>query len=162
MKPSHRKDVIIARVIFGIICIAIIAIISAIVVVVASHKKPVEEANTETQTESDVEPETEQTPVYIPNDTEVIEAEIFYKTTAGVNMRQEPSTDAAVVTVLPEGFEVKYISEDNGWTQVEYEGQVGYVSSEFLVPVEAQGEDLNTDEMGTPESEESSVESEQN
>ena len=50
MKPSHRKDVIIARIIFAGICIALIAVIAAIIVVIASHRKPdVKETQTHTE-----------------------------------------------------------------------------------------------------------------
>ena len=135
MKPSHRKDVIIARIIFAGICIALIAVIAAIIVVIASHRKP-DVKETQTQTESQTNAG-DDVSAYVPGETQTVEQVIYYKTTASVNMRQEPNTEAAVVTVLPEGFEVKYISEDNDWTQVEYEGQTGYVSSDFLVPVQA-------------------------
>ena len=118
MKPSHRKDVIIARIIFAGICIALIAVIAAIIVVIASHRKP-DVKETQTQTESQTNAG-DDVSAYVPGETQTVEQVIYYKTTAGVNMRQEPNTEAAVVTVLPEGFEVKYISEDHGWTQVEY------------------------------------------
>ena len=46
MKPSHRKDVIIARIIFAFICIVLIAIIVSIVILISSNikkdKKPEE------------------------------------------------------------------------------------------------------------------------
>lgn len=128
MKPSHRKDVIIARIIFAVICVAIIGVFASIIVVIASHSK----SNTkepETQTESQTDDKNNS---YVPNDTQTVDTDIYYKTTASVNLRQEPNTESAVVTTLPENVDVKYISEDNGWTQVEYEGQNGYVKSDFL------------------------------
>ena len=43
MKPSHRKDVIIARVIFAFICIALIAIIVSVIILISSHTKKKQE-----------------------------------------------------------------------------------------------------------------------
>ena len=39
MKPSHRKDVIIARIIFAVMCLALVAIIAAVAVTISSHRK---------------------------------------------------------------------------------------------------------------------------
>ena len=39
MKPSHRKDVIIARIIFAFMCLALVVIIAAVIMTVSSHRK---------------------------------------------------------------------------------------------------------------------------
>lgn len=162
MRRNRRKDVIIARIIFAAICVAIIAVIAAIIVVIASHNKKTPEKNTETQTESQSEAGgDEDVPAYIPNETETVDQEIFYKTTAGVNLRKEPSTDASIVTVLPENAQVRYISEDNEWTEVEYEGNTGFVSSQFLEPVaqavEPESETEPESEASAPKQEEKNI-----
>ena len=68
MKPSHRKDVIIARIIFAGICIALIAVIAAIIVVIASHRKPdVKETQTESQTNAG-----DDVSAYVPGETQTV------------------------------------------------------------------------------------------
>lgn len=51
----------------------------------------------------------------------------------GLNVRMEPSTDAGVYGVLPAGDQVEVISVgDDGWACVDYEGQDGYVSMDYV------------------------------
>lgn len=57
------------------------------------------------------------------------EAQVF---SDQVNMREEPNTDAAVVTNLPIGQVVKIIEEVNDWSLVEYDGMRGYIRSDLL------------------------------
>lgn len=58
-------------------------------------------------------------------------------TTDVLNMRSEASTNSDVVTKLKKNDELKVIEEtkdDNGatWVKVDFNGQVGFVSKEFL------------------------------
>lgn len=58
-------------------------------------------------------------------------------TTDVLNMRSEASTNSDVVTKLKKDDELKVIEEtkdDNGttWVKVDFNGQVGFVSKEFL------------------------------
>ncbi len=51
----------------------------------------------------------------------------------GLNVRMEPSTDAGVYGVLPAGEQVEVISVgEDGWACVDYEGQDGYVSMDYV------------------------------
>jgi cell wall-associated NlpC family hydrolase len=56
----------------------------------------------------------------------------------GLNLREGASTDAAVLTVIPEGASVTVyaseIADDSGtlWSQVDYDGTSGYAASAFL------------------------------
>ena len=60
MKTTHRKDVIMARVIFAAICLALIAIITTFIVIgVNASKKSKGNKQTETQTEIQTEPQTQ-------------------------------------------------------------------------------------------------------
>ena len=134
MKKSHRKDVIIARIIFAAMCVALIAIIIGLVMLVRAHKsdkatQQMEETQTQTQSEKlmpdVVEPETQtQTP-------EVVEMSYMW-TTDGVNLRSEPNTDSAVVTVLGVGTQVRMIGEEDGWVKVSFNDQEGYIRADFL------------------------------
>ena len=58
-------------------------------------------------------------------------------TTDILNLRSEASTNSSIVTKLKKDDELKVIEEtkdDNGttWVKVDYNGQVGFVSKEFL------------------------------
>lgn len=51
----------------------------------------------------------------------------------GLNVRMEPSTEAGVYGVLPAGDQVEVISvSEDGWACVDYEGQDGYVSMDYV------------------------------
>lgn len=148
MRRRRRRDVMIARIIFAVICVAIIAVIASVIIVIASrNKKKDEVVDTETQVEqvTEIESEVEEIPTYIPNDTQIIEQESFVVTTDAVRLRKEPSTEATALLLLENGTKLKYISEDNGWTEVEMEdGTHGYVKSDYVEAVE----------LETPEAEE--------
>ncbi len=134
MKKSHRKDVIIARIIFAAMCVALIAIVIGLVMLVRAHKsdkatQQMEQTQTQTQSENlmpdVVEPETQ------TQGEEVVEMTYMW-TTDGVNLRSEPSTDSAVVTVLGVGTQVRMIGEEDGWVKVSFNDQEGYIRADFL------------------------------
>lgn len=134
MKKSHRKDVIIARIIFAAMCVALVAIIIGLVMLVRAHKsdkatQQMEQTQTQTQSEEwvpdVVEPETQ------TQTQEVVEMTYMW-TTDGVNLRSEPNTDSAVVTVLGVGTQVRMIGEEDGWVKVSFNDQEGYIRADFL------------------------------
>ena len=134
MKKSHRKDVIIARIIFAAMCVALVAIIIGLVMLVRTHKsdkatQQMEQTQTQTQSEEwvpdVVEPETQ------TQTSEVVEMTYMW-TTDGVNLRSEPNTDSAVVTVLGVGTQVRMIGEEDGWVKVSFNDQEGYIRADFL------------------------------
>lgn len=133
MKPSHRKDVIIARIIFLAICIALISVIAAVIfVIVSKHSGGPDEQEpaavvSESQTTTD-----DNTYVVGGQDTENIVQDVYVITTGSVNLREQGNKDAKILAILKEGTQLKLLSEDNGWTQVDYNGQTGYVSSEYV------------------------------
>ena len=113
MKASHRKDVIIARIIFAIICAALLAGIISLIVWL--HGRNAGKNQT---------PETEQ-----PLDED---GQSVWTSTDGVNFRAEPNTDSEILTVLVTGTKLTLLGEENGWVQAEYNGQKGYVSSDYV------------------------------
>lgn len=137
MKKSHRKDVMIARIIFAAMCIALVAIVIGVVMLVRSHKSDKTSASqmTQTQTQSQMQDLTPDDVIDIPetqtDGTEVDEMTYMW-TTDGVNMRSEPNTDSAVITVLELGTQVRMIGEENGWIKVSYNDQEGYIRADFL------------------------------
>lgn len=138
MKKSHRRDVLIARIIFAVILLLLIAAIAIPVSKALSKRTPSKEAETQTETE------TQQYFVIDPNQETVDEPEteteelltITVQTTKRINFRTEPNTDCEVITVLPAGTTLILQGEADGWAQVLYDDQVGYVSTDYIVEVE--------------------------
>jgi uncharacterized protein YgiM (DUF1202 family) len=138
MKKSHRRDVIIARIIFAVFLIVLIAAITMFVRYALARWVPKTPANTETQTET----ETQQYFVIDPNQPETQEPEaetqvaVMVQTTRRVNLRTEPNTDCEVVTVLESGTTLELQEESDGWALVDYDGQTGYVSTDYITAIE--------------------------
>ena len=136
MKASHRKDVIIARLIFAAICLFLIALIATIVITVNSkggkkkeQDKVQQNAVSESETDSAGDSDTEIGAIYLPQQTTEGTEKTYVTTTSSVNMREKPDKNANIVTVIAQ---LEFVSEDNGWTQVIFQGQTGYVSSDYV------------------------------
>ncbi|MGL4913170.1 MAG: SH3 domain-containing protein [Romboutsia sp.] len=50
----------------------------------------------------------------------------------GVNFRKGPSTSYSSIGKLNKGNKVGFISESNGWAKISYNGNIGYMSSQYL------------------------------
>ena len=133
MKKSHRQDVMIARIIFAAMCIALIAIIAGVVMLVRAHRsKPTPNQVTQ-QTQSQMQDTTRNDVIDVPDTQDTQVAEMTYMwTTDGVNLRSEPNTDCDVVTILEMGTQVRMIGEEDGWVKVSYNDQEGYIRADFL------------------------------
>lgn len=55
-----------------------------------------------------------------------------YETTANVNLREGASTNHEVITVIPQGEKVTYLSTSGTWFEVKYGDQTGFVRSDYL------------------------------
>lgn len=139
MKASHRKDVIIARLIFAAICLFLIALIATIVITVNSkggkkkeQDKVQQNAVSESETDSASDSDTEIGAIYLPQQTTEGTEKTYVTTTSSVNMREKPDKNANIVTVIAQDVKLEFVSEDNGWTQVIFQGQTGYVSSDYV------------------------------
>ena len=49
-----------------------------------------------------------------------------------VNFRSGPSTSAGIIASLEKGTEVELVSSEGGWCQIIYDGQMGYVSADYV------------------------------
>lgn len=58
--------------------------------------------------------------------------EVFVKTRDSVRFREEPSTDAGVISTLPKGARVEVLLRGEEWTMVRYKDETGYVMSRYL------------------------------
>lgn len=141
MKKSHRKDVIIARIIFAAMCIALVAIIIGVVMLVRAHRsdKTTDTQPQQTQSESQI-PDLNLDDVIDVPDTQPADTEdlviTYMRTTDGVNLRSEPNTDCAIITVLEQGTQVRMLGEEDGWVKVSYNDQEGYIRADLLTSEE--------------------------
>jgi len=136
-KSKHfRKDVILARVIFGILCIVIgVAIgfgVSALSKALNDGKdeetQPQHKEEYEVPEIEDTEEETEPQPVEI--------VVVYAKTKAKVNMRVEPNTNCTVLASVPAGTKTQLVEEVNGWYKVIYNDTEGYIRADYIELVE--------------------------
>ena len=135
MKASHRKDVIIARLIFAAICLFLIALIATIVITITSKgdkKKEQDKTQQNVASESEADSDTEIGAIYLPQQTTEGTEKTYVTTTSSVNMREKPDKNANIVTVIAQDVKLEFVSEDNGWAQVIFQGQTGYVSSDYV------------------------------
>lgn len=56
-------------------------------------------------------------------------------TTADLNIRSGPSTSEDIVGMAPYGSILAYVAEKDGWYQVKYQGQLGWVASWLVIPL---------------------------
>ena len=137
MKASHRKDVIIARLIFAAMCLFLIAIIAVIVINVTSkNSKKSEQGNAKQNAVSEnvkeSENDTELESAYLPQQTTENTEKNYVTTTSSINMREQADKNAKIITVIGPDVKLEFVSEDNGWTQVVFQGQTGYVCSDYV------------------------------
>lgn len=63
---------------------------------------------------------------------EIVEEGFVYITSAlGLNMREEPNTNAKILATIPYATKIPVLEEAEGWIKTGYEEQEGWVSSEF-------------------------------
>lgn len=55
-----------------------------------------------------------------------------YSTTANLNLRSQASTKGKVLTTIPKGKSVSYVSKHGSWLKVKYGSKTGYVSSKYI------------------------------
>ena len=72
------------------------------------------------------------------------------KTNTNVNFRSGAGTNYSIIATLSKGTVVDVISEKSGWTQVKYNGKVGYISSTYLDNINS-GSNSNSSQSITKE-----------
>lgn len=55
-----------------------------------------------------------------------------YTTTSNLNLRKSASTSSSILTTIPNGKEIIYLSTYGSWYKVSYNGIIGYVSSDYV------------------------------
>ncbi|CAM4406416.1 peptidase M23 [Bacillus manliponensis] len=56
----------------------------------------------------------------------------YYIKASALNVRSGAGTNYRVMGALPKGTKVQVLSEQNGWSEINYNGKKGYISSKFL------------------------------
>ena len=137
-KSKHfRKDVIMARIIFAVLCILIGVLIWMGVNALLGSGEDNNPPETETQSETIYIPPVEETePVTEPQTEETVEIVRYAKTTAQVRMRKEPNTTCEVILSVPANTKTDLIEEADGWYKVSYNGREGYIRADYIEVVE--------------------------
>lgn len=73
-----------------------------------------------------------------------------------LNLRSNTSTNSSILAVLHKGDKLKVLDESVGWTKVEFNGQVGFVSTRLIKDVGSSNNSNNTINETSYESESSS------
>lgn len=72
-------------------------------------------------------------------------------TTAGINLRDAPSSSGHVLSVIPKGAQLELSGAcEQGWCPAEYAGVSGYVSQAYLQDVQGQAVETNANEPQSP------------
>ncbi len=60
------------------------------------------------------------------------EKSVYVNADGGLKMRKDASANSAVLAVIPNGTKLTVLDERDGWYKVEYNGQTGWVSKDFV------------------------------
>lgn len=125
MKHSKhfRKDVVIARLIFCVICAVILGLVTSGVTTLLENKKDSEtedfvSESTILGTESEKE-----------TDTQLEEHYVIAR--VNVKLRTEPNTDCEVITTVSGGDRLLLLEEHGDWYKVLYREKEGFISAEY-------------------------------
>ncbi len=98
-----------------------------------SEEESSEETAEEDEQTADASEETEETADEAVDTGEATAENRTTRVTDSVNVRSEASSDSSRVALAYQGESVTVIeSYENGWSKIEYNGQTGYVMSEYL------------------------------
>ena len=76
---------------------------------------------------------------YIGNEEDETVKENKQVTASSLNFRKGPGTNYEVIRGLSKGTKVGVISEINGWSKINHNGTIGYVSSKYLGTINSEG-----------------------
>lgn len=138
-KKSHRKDVIIARGIFAVVCLVFIVIIVAAAVRIRDNYVKTHQDTQDSQTQDSAGESVNPALPPVTGEPVTESEEEFVKilwTSTNVNLRSEPNTSSEVITVLAQGARLEFLGEEEGWVKVSFFGQEGYVSTDYVTDEE--------------------------
>jgi N-acetylmuramoyl-L-alanine amidase len=71
-------------------------------------------------------------------------------TTSNLNLREQPSGNSTVITVISKGTEMKKGTEENGWAQVKVGDTIGYVSTQYIGDTKPEEKPVEQNATQTP------------
>lgn len=150
------KKSTINKILFGVIAFLIVAIcvlITQIVTrpryintqeaettVIAEAESIVDVSSTEEDSEEfQTQQDTQASDSAITDDSVITDDQTMHgKTSSLVNIRDAASEDARVIDTVEEGTEFEILEIlDNGWTKIIYDGQEAYISSAYVILIQA-------------------------
>ena len=150
-KSKHfRKDVIIARVIAGVLVILfVLLIVLGISVVTKSSGNNKDTQNTQNtqntqstqitpDTSIDVVPETEsqlelEQVTEVESESESVSNDkVYVISTSQIRLRKEPNTECTTIVLIDSGVKMEVLETLDGWYKVFYDGSEGYVSATYV------------------------------
>lgn len=115
------------RILIGLLCLVFLF---AVIRFIKPGKDKPDETTPVTTTEMSVPENTTSAPETMAPTTPAA----VYKTSTVLNVRSEPSTSASKLGQLPADTVVEYVrAHDDEWAVITYNGQDGYVASQYLV-----------------------------
>lgn len=142
-----RKDVVIARIIFAMICIVIGVLIGMGISALMKHEGGNKDTQAENTQTTNTQLETEHNTQQVEDtqntevDSETGESEMtetlvsYVVTTAEIRLREAPNTDCATLANLSVETKLLLLETLDGWYKVSYEGVEGYISAEYATIV---------------------------
>ena len=155
-KSKHfRKDVIMARVIAGVLVIVLIVLLVLAVSILTkssgnnkdtqnthntqstenTQKEELDvDISTEYETESEFETESESEPESeSESESDSVSTDKTYViTTSQIRLRKEPNTECATIELLEPDVKLEVLEKLDGWYKVSHNGQEGYVSATYV------------------------------
>ena len=80
------------------------------------------------------------------NEEPLYRAVVYSDNGGSVRMRKSPSTSASVITEIKPGEEVEVTDVLNGWSEIVYLKQKGYMMSKYLKEIGAVDDDIPFDD----------------
>lgn len=152
MKRSKhfRKDVVMARIIFCVICAVILGFVTTGVTTLLENKKDSETKDSETEhfvSESTIL-DTEiasQTEAETQSESQIQEQYVI--ATVNVKLRKEPNTNCEVIAMVSGAQRLLLLEEQTGWYKVLYQDKEGFISTDYarkeVVEQETEGGEKN-------------------
>lgn len=152
MKSKHfRKDVIMARIIFGLLCIGLVTLLVLAGVWISKNLDETEKKdpnpgsqlsqNSEQESESESVSESESESESVSeseSESQNEPKEIYGEITASsLNLRTEMNTSCEVIVGIPRGTKVLILEELGDWYKVSYDGKEGYLSAKYVKIIES-------------------------
>ncbi len=160
MKKSHKREILMTRIIFVLFLVIVVLIIAMIVMLATSgmrNKANKKQQTTETSSQSESTEDEDYDNIWDvtelggEEETETesepeVEVTKYVWTTTKVNFRSEPNTDCDVLATLPSGTKAEVIEELDGWVEVMYNDQTGYLSSDYVTYDDPEATDTGGDD----------------